>query len=187
MWIHRWSGWDSSAGRTRDATYEGLPTSPVFFLGGWQWPGVVCASFVPSRSWELLVTPAWPTSVSPSLDVLGSHTQISWRLHGLLIQAPSAAVAFISLPLLLLQVVTHPDLPTPAPFVPVLMFLLQFSTRRCKIQLTFFVCNFVKVYTNLSYLWTNTAPFSLTLLWKWLCSDAKINFPSQEKDPSYNG
>lgn len=31
------------------------------------------------------------------------------------------------------------------------------------------------------------SPFSLIWLWKWLCSDTKIKFPSHEKDPSYNG
>lgn len=68
---------------------------------------------------------------------------------------------------------------SPTVSTAVLYMLMQNSTD----FLWFFI---FKVYTNLSYLWTNTAPFSLILVWQWFCSDAKINFPSQEKDPSYN-
>lgn len=72
--------------RTPCQAGQGMPlmkvllTSPGFFLGWWQWSGFVCASFLPLRSWESLVTPDCPTSVSPSLGVLGSRTQIRWGL-----------------------------------------------------------------------------------------------------------
>lgn len=178
LWVFRWSDWDSLPGRTSNAIYEALPKSPGFFLGWWQWSACVYASFIPSRSWQSLVTPACPTSVSPSLDTAGKlHTDklgSSWAANPHTVSSCCAQKPFPAA-----SSGGCPTKPSRSCSIPVLMFLLQFSACWCKIQQTLFVLNFVKIYTNLSYLGTNTAPFSLNLLWKWLSSDAKINFPAQ--------
>lgn len=180
IWVPGQSAWDSLAGRTRDASFEVLPTRPGFFLDWWQWCGLVYASFKPSRNqvisysaWAPLCLPvwvSWEAACSP------------WALHVPPIQVLSADTALINLPLLLLRVVAHPEFSTPAPLITLLRFftavlyrLMQNSTDFC------FVCNFFKVYTKLNYFWIDTTLFHLFYFESGSVPMLRITFPFREK------